>query len=615
MRMPRGARRWGIAQALAGLILVALLPFVALELFRGVEDVGRRREAVAEQALAQASEEAETMDDYLRFTERFLATLADTPAVRSLNAAEAEALLHAVRNHNPNYVNVFLLDAQGQQIASTVPAVSDPAAAERPYFQQALETGRIALSPVLTEYGRAVVVLAYPVMTDGNTPVGVVAIALNIARLSSVIGFVGLPRGSVVLLVQRDGTVIAADEPEAWVGRSLAGSSLLATAQTRTKGTATAVLPDGVRRVVGFQALTRAPWLLVAAIPQAEVDAEARRSLLRAGQQFALVALATALLAWAVLRRIVLPIRVVVDGARAFAAGYLNRRIPLRRRDELGDLVEALNTMASTLQRQMEEQAAHAAALQELHRLQTEFVATASHELRTPVTAIRSYAEALMRPDITDPALRQECLQGIDRSSARLAALVRTLLDVSRIDSGRIPVSLRAVDAEVAARAAIAQAAPQAPERVRLAVMPDVPPVRADPERLEDILANLIANACAYSPPDAPVEVRIARDGAVVAIAVQDQGIGIPEAEQERIFERFYQVQRGPERRSGGSGLGLYIARAYAEAMGGRIHVRSRPGQGSTFTVTLPAADAAGVADVVEGGTDHAGITSVAPRG
>jgi signal transduction histidine kinase len=615
MRMPRG-HRWGIAQALAGLILVALLPFVALELFRGAEDVGRRREAVVAQALAQASEEAETMDDYLRFTERFLATLADTPAVRSLNAAEAEALLHAVRNHNPNYVNVFLLDAQGRQIASTVPAVSDPSAAERPYFQQALETGRIALSPVLTEYGRAVVVLAYPVMADGHTPVGVVAVALNIARLSSVIGFVGLPRGSVVLLVQRDGTVIAADEPEAWVGRSLAGSSLLATAQSRTKGTATAVLPDGVRRVVGFQALTRAPWLLVAAIPQSEVDAEARRSLVRAGQQFALVALATALLAWAVLRRIVLPIRVVVDGARAFAAGYLNRRIPLRRRDELGDLVEALNTMASTLQRQMEEQAAHAAALQELHRLQTEFVATASHELRTPVTAIRSYAEALLRPDITDPALRQECLQGIDRSSARLAALVRTLLDVSRIDSGRIPVTPRAVDAEAATRAAIAQAAPQSPERVRLAVMPDVPPVRADPERLEDILANLIANACAYSPPDAPVEVRIARDGtAAVAIAVQDQGVGIPEAEQERIFERFYQVQRGPERRSGGSGLGLYIARAYAEAMGGRIHVRSRPGQGSTFTVTLPAADAAEVANDGEGGTDRAGITGIAPRG
>jgi signal transduction histidine kinase len=165
------------------------------------------------------------------------------------------------------------------------------------------------------------------------------------------------------------------------------------------------------------------------------------------------------------------------------------------------------------------------------------------------------------------------------------------------------------------ARAAIAQAAPGPPGRVRLELAPDVPPVRADPERLEDILANLIANACAYSPPEAPVEVRIARDGAAVAIAVRDEGIGIPEEEQERIFERFYQVRRGPQRRSGGSGLGLYIARAYAEAMGARIHVRSRPGHGSTFTVTLPAADQAGAVDVPEGGETGAGGTGIAARG
>jgi signal transduction histidine kinase len=352
-------------------------------------------------------------------------------------------------------------------------------------------------------------------------------------------------------------------------------------------------MPDGVDRVAGLQPLSGAPWLMLAGIPEAEVNGAIRASLLRIAQELALAGLAAALLAWIVLRRVVVPIRILSEGAQSFAAGFLNRRIPLRRRDELGDLAGALNSMATALEQRLEEEEAHARALQELNRLQAEFVATASHELRTPVTAIRTYAEALLRPQILDDESRRECLEGIDRASDRLARLARTLLDVSRIDRGQVPVQLGPVDVAAVARAAVAQAtAAGGSARSRIDLPPELPPVRADADRLEDVLANLIGNAYKFAPPDSSVTIRACQTGATIAIAVIDGGPGIPPAERERIFDRFYQVQRGADRHAGGSGLGLYIARGYVTAMGGHIRAEGAPGGGSAFVITLTANDA-----------------------
>lgn len=611
---PRTGRRWGIGQLLVLLVLVVLTPFVLLEVYRGVQDVARRREAITELALGQAQEEAATMADFFRFTERNLATLAADPAVRRLDRPPIDELFQAVRDINPNYVNVFLLSPTGEQIASTSPLVADPDITDKSYFREALAGGGIALSGAVAwqETDNSVVVFARRVTAPDGSVAGVLCIALNLARLSTVIGQVSLPPSSAVVLVQQDGTIIAAgDEPERWLGRTLDGSELFADARELGSGTATAALPDGTTRVIGYQAVERAPWLLLAGIPESEVTAVQRRAVIDVLSLTALAAVATAALLWIVLRRVVVPIDMLADGARAFAAGFLHRRVPLKRNDELGDLADALNSMAAALERRLEEEEAHARALEELNRLQTEFVATASHELRTPVTAIRTYAEALMRPDILDEQSRVECVDGIDRASGRLARLVRALLDVSRIESGQVPVTLGPVDAGAAMRAAAAQAAPEDGDAVRVAVSPKLPPVMADADRLEDVLANLIGNARRFSPPGAPVLVRAHADGGAVQIEVEDRGPGIAEAERERIFDRFYQAQRGAERRQGGAGLGLYIARAYVTAMAGDIRVDGAPGGGSVFRVRLPAAARAHARE----GADAAGVTGAARGG
>jgi signal transduction histidine kinase len=583
-------RRSGIAQTLLLLVLAALAPFIMLEVYRSAQDVERRRGEIEQRAEAEAAEEAGTMDDFLRFTERFLGTLGASPAVQSMDGPGATALFHAARTQYTNYENIFLLRLDGAQVASTVPDYSDPDVRERAWFQEALSEEGMAFSPVLAwpGSGSSVVVLALAVSTPQGTDIGVVAVALNIARLSSVIGFVGLPVNSAVLLIQDDGTVIASSvAPDVWVGRQFGGDFL---PELRTgAGLVVAAMQDGVTRVAGYQPVGRAPWIIVAAIPLAEVNAAVQESLVRIAQQAALAVIGTAVLTWIVLRRVVLPIRVLSEGARAFAAGFLNRRIPLRRHDELGELAGALNSMAADLEHRLEEEAAHAAALRRLNQLQTEFVATASHELRTPVTAIQTYAEALLRPDITDERTRRDCLDGIARGSARLGGLVRALLDVSRIDSGRVTVNIRAVDAVAVVRSAIAQAAPSAGNLVHVLASPGLPLMLADADRLEDVVANLVSNARKFSPAVAPVTVSVTHEANDIVIAVADQGAGIAPVEQARIFDRFYQVERGADRGSGGAGLGLYIVRAYVTAMRGAIRVESTPGRGSNFVVTLPA--------------------------
>ncbi|MGD9891824.1 MAG: ATP-binding protein [Dehalococcoidia bacterium] len=610
-------RRWGIGQILVMLVLVALLPFILLETYRSVQDVNRSRTSVTARALGQVEEEAETMEDFVRYTDRYLSTLAVDPTIRSLDPARIDSLLQNVRDLNPNYINVFLLAPDGTQISSTEPLVVDEDIEEKPYFQEALTSGRMAISSALAwpGTGTSVVVFAKRVNGVDGEPVAVLCAALNLARLSTVIGFVALPEDSVVLLVQRDGTVIAASaNPEDWTGQSIQGNPLFENAWAKRTGTGTVTLTDGVERVVGYELVRASPWLMIAGIPQAEVDSVIRDSLSSILLRAILAGLATALLAWIVLRRVVVPIRMLSDGARAFAAGFLNRRVPLKRNDELGDLADSLNQMAASLEQRIEEEEAHARALRDLNRLQAEFVATASHELRTPVTAIRTYAEALMRPDITDVEIERECLEGIDRASNRLARLAKSLLDVSRIDRGQVPVVLGPVDAIAAIKEAAAQAdAGGNGDTIQVDVPLDLPPVRADADRLEDVLANLIGNARKFSPPGMAVVVRARRVAGDVEITIEDRGPGIPPTEHERIFDRFYQVQRGADRQVGGSGLGLYIARGYISAMDGRIWVESVPGHGSTFSVALPVYRAAASQPKEE--REDAGIAGAARSG
>ena len=230
------------------------------------------------------------------------------------------------------------------------------------------------------------------------------------------------------------------------------------------------------------------------------------------------------------------------------------------------------------------------ARLQELDQMKSDFVAITSHELRTPITAIRGFVTTLLRNrDRLSPEQVEAFVATIDRHSQRLARLVDDLLLVSRIEAGSIRLSMEETDLATLLAGAAEAFGPEGRSRIRVSVVPERPTVVVDPHRVDQVLRNLVENALKFSDPSQPVEVSGAvRDGRV-EIAVADRGVGISPEDLPRIFDRFHQGERAITRETEGAGLGLYITKRLVEAMGGTIEVSSAPGRGSTFTVTLPA--------------------------
>jgi PAS domain S-box-containing protein len=239
-------------------------------------------------------------------------------------------------------------------------------------------------------------------------------------------------------------------------------------------------------------------------------------------------------------------------------------------------------------------------------QLKDEFVATVSHEVRTPLSAIYGAAMTLRRGDIDlDDGDRTRLLAVIAHESDRLARIVNEILLANHIDSGRLSIGSERVDVAEVAGDVVDSMRTVAPDGVQIALRaPDgLPPIETDPGRLRQVLMNLLENAVKYSPDGGVVEVRIEPRDTGVRLAVHDQGLGIPPSEHERIFDKFYRLDPNLTRGVGGTGLGLYICRELVRRLGGRISVASDAGKGSTFMVDLPvgpvdstATEASGVA-------------------
>jgi len=226
-----------------------------------------------------------------------------------------------------------------------------------------------------------------------------------------------------------------------------------------------------------------------------------------------------------------------------------------------------------------------------LEQMKTEFVATASHELRSPLTSIKGFVELLDRSaDLAEP--EREFVQIIRVSTDRLVELVDDLLDLARIEAGQIEIAPRPTDLVAVVQETVRLMGPRLRDkRQHLSVDAPValPLVLADPGRLDEIVTNLLTNAHTYTPEGGHVSVRLAAEDGLLALQIADDGPGIDPLEVDRVFDRFY---RGAARTGGGTGLGLSIVKSLVDAHGGTIEVQSTPGRGTTFTVRLPAVPA-----------------------
>jgi len=285
------------------------------------------------------------------------------------------------------------------------------------------------------------------------------------------------------------------------------------------------------------------------------------------------------------------PLEQLVDAAGRLAGGDRSARVEVGGLSETAALGAAFNEMARELE--IEE-----GRRDELDRLKDEFVLTASHELRSPLTSVQGFAELLMLDKDSLSQRQRETVEIILDNCRHLVRLLNDLLDLARSDAGRL--SIRPQPTEVAPliedvvrtmRAQTEAASQSLTEQVE----PGLPPINVEPDRIRQILVNLLTNAHEYTPEGASIGVAARAAGAEVEISVSDNGPGIPPDQLERIFERFTRGDAGLTQRVGGTGLGLAISKSLVELHGGSIRAESVVGQGSTFQVRLPIASGAAV--------------------
>ncbi|USK31329.1 HAMP domain-containing histidine kinase (plasmid) [Bacillus sp. CMF21] len=275
-------------------------------------------------------------------------------------------------------------------------------------------------------------------------------------------------------------------------------------------------------------------------------------------------------------RKLSNPLLEMEKATRKIAKGDLNTRVSKRTKDEIGSLATAINDLAV-----------------ELHRYRSnrrEFLANISHELRTPITYLEGYANALENNLYQSKEEKKQYLQIIQQEAVRMSKLVNDLFELSKMEEGKVELLFEEVDLVEVVENALLKTKMKAKEKglqLDFNRLSDFPIIYADGLRMEQIVINLIENAIRYTE-DGLIKVKLSSNSNTVRLAVEDTGIGIPEEDVPFLFERFYRVEKSRSREFGGTGLGLAIVKHLVELQGGTISVKSKVGKGTCFELTFP---------------------------
>lgn len=570
---------------------------------------------ILQQAHLQAT--VRSIELYVSEHQRAVQTLATALALSPFTGLQQQHLLRATRHSVPGFINLYIGNAAGRAVAfypPRGPGGINPVGqdfSDRPYFHE-LKLGKAhVVSDVFLGRGgtnRPIIVVVEPLRRRGRF-VGYVSGAVDLGDLATELRATH-PNEALSLVDSGDHSLIAPSGSVALLEKARipfpvmrdASRGIIATSYRtgRAKGALAAQMN---RQLVAYAVIPGLHWLVWVEDPVRIVQDRVQSSYLRVLVAMSLGVIASVLISHMLARFLAAPILLLAARSQEFARGDASA---LRHYEPLA--VAELDVLASNLQelaakvvdkeatleaevrRRTAELERANAQLLELDRLKTAFVNAVSHDLRTPLTSIKGFAEFL-EDELGGPLTpdQLEFVLQIERGSKRLETLVDDLLDFARIEAGTFRLRPEEADLASLVHTVVDSLRPQA-EAAHLALKAttaEAPlPVCMDPARIEQVLMNLVQNAIKFTPAGGSIEVRARRAGPDLVCEVADTGEGIAPADLPKLFQRFSQLKVGQAK--GGTGLGLSISKSIVEAHGGSIGVRSELGHGSTFWFTLP---------------------------
>jgi signal transduction histidine kinase len=586
---PSGVR-WRLFR---GMAFASVLPIIAVGALASVlaqKAIERELRGKAQQAV-QA--EAAWLEQSATMARALVSTQVQDPSLREWTRAREEVALRTrfslLERVSGQFDEVWMLDGRGDVVIPsprTGPIQGN--FAHRDYFQEALTSADVYLSrPFLNAAG--VPTVAFSSRVDTGLPAPEVFVGgVSLLRLGTQ-STLASRSYHVEIFDRRDGHLLRETERNEVLTRAPILSLVKEGGLSRSEGMLEAFDVSGQRLLIAHAQVPDTPWTVVVIARLREAFAPVTR--------LSAIVVAVALLAGAVAlllsqwvgRDVAQRLEALRDGFSALKTLSLEQPVPARGDDEVAQLTAGFNEMAARIEQTQKE-------LREAISIRDQFLSMASHELRTPLTPLKATLELLLRQAQDNQVIplerQRSTLERLRRQVDRLTRLVSDMLDVARLQGGRLslkraPMDLSALAREVVDRIQHASREQRAPIQLEL---PEAPLVgRWDEQRLDQLLTNLVENAARYSPPDAPIQVRLRAEPPHVRLEVEDRGIGIPAESLPSLFTPFYRARNAAQHYAGGLGLGLAICREIVERHGGTIQATSPgPGQGTRFSVSLP---------------------------
>jgi signal transduction histidine kinase/ActR/RegA family two-component response regulator len=599
------------------LVLGAVLPVLAFSAVMAVMFWRQQRDAFEKRYLERVRAMSIALDRELQAHIRMLQVLSHSAYLGANDLRGFYEQTRRVQADQSDWSTVALMDDRGQQLfnlqrpfGSTLPTSAlDPALLAR-----VATTGRPAVSPLVKGAVSGTYITAIIVSVGaGDGAMRLLVVGIEAPTWLRFLSSIPVISGATMTLLDENGIVIARTlYPDRWVGQRVS-PVLYAKARETPEAAYRNIGLEGQWFYTAHSRSTVSGWTVATGVPVADVERELRGSTITMTTGAALMALLAVALAIVFGRRIARPVSALAGAAAALERGdqpppistttaiaevaevthaFDDAARRLRAREALLRASEAESArLAAERARLLDNERAAREDAEMANRLKDEFLATLSHELRTPLTAVLGWAR-MLRLGHADEQSMERGLASIERNAAAQARLVDDLLDVSRIVSGKMRLDVRVVDLPAVVESAVEAVRPAASAkqiRLQTSLDPLAGPVVGDPDRLQQVVWNLVSNSVKFTPRAGEVWVRLTRGDSHVEIAVSDTGQGMAPEVVPHVFERFRQADSSSTRAHGGLGLGLALVKHLVELHGGSVFAQSTgPGQGATFSVRLP---------------------------